>query len=241
MRKGSKGIFVTGTDTGVGKTIISAALALTLKEEGLDVGVMKPIESGALPSKEGLLPQDALFLREVSGVKDPLELLNPYRFEAPLAPAPASSLVGKEIDLEKIKEAFHKLSSRHQVVVVEGVGGLLVPLSDKVLLPQLIKLLGIPLLLVARASLGTINHTLLSLYYCKREGMKVIGFILNRSSDEDDPSQRDNPHYISLFTDIPYLGTFPFLKGRSTRNPSSLSQAFREGIDLSFILDALGA
>ena len=237
-----RGIFVVGTDTGVGKTVVAAALVLALQEEGLDVGVMKPLESGAVGFEGTLIPQDALYLKEISQVQDPIDRINPYRFEAPLAPAVAAEKEGIRVELERIKEAFRELSSRHQFMVVEGVGGLMVPISDGVLLPELIKEFGLPVLLVGRSSLGTINHTLLSLSLCEREGIEVVGFLLNKVSSLSDPSEGSNPASISSFTSAPYLGTFPFLgefRDLKSIQPFLLS-LMKEHINLPLLFERLG-
>ena len=237
-----RGVFVAGTDTGVGKTLIAAALTLALKEEGVDVGVMKPLESGGLRFEGTLIPRDAYHLKEVSGVDDPLELINPYCFEPPLAPAEAAAREGVEVDLGRVFKAYEELTSRHEVMVVEGVGGLLVPICEGTLLPELIKALGLPVLLVGRTALGTINHTLLSLSCCQREGIEVIGFLLNKVSPDSDPSEESNPSWISRFSRVPYLGTFPYLGelGAITEAKAFLQPLFTEHIDLGRIFDLLG-
>lgn len=208
-----KGVFVAGTDTGVGKTLFSSLLCLYLRERGIDVGVMKPLETG-VPSYNGVrMPQDASQLKACSGTSDPLELICPYCFEEPLAPAEAAKREGVEVDLGKILEAFEGLRRRHQYLVVEGVGGLLVPITSRVLLPELIKAMDLEVVLVGRSGLGTINHTLLSLYYCRKEGIRVKGFVLNRILPQSDPSEEGNSFWIETFSGTPYLGTIPYLGG----------------------------
>lgn len=233
---------MAGTDTGVGKTFIASALVLALKEEGLDVGVMKPLESGTVRFEGALIPRDAFQLKEISGVKDPLELINPYCFEAPLAPAEAARREGVEVDLGRVLEAFRGLSARHEVMVVEGVGGLLVPIAPGVLLPWLIKEMGLKVLIVGRAGLGTINHSLLSLYYCEREGIEVVGYLLNKTTPTPDPSEEENPRWISSFSRVPYLGTFPYMGDLSSLSEGKdfLLPFFREHIDLDPIFSSLG-
>src|SRR4030042_6978195 len=173
-----EGIFITGTDTEVGKTLIAAGLVATLKERGVDVGVMKPLESGAPSFGSAPIPRDALYLKEIAGVIDDLNLINSYCFQAPLAPGVAAEKEGVEIDLKRIKMQYEELKGRHQFMVVEGAGGLVGPVAEGVLLPELFKLLELPLILVARSSLGTINHILLSLFYCQEEGLEGKGVIM---------------------------------------------------------------
>jgi dethiobiotin synthetase len=173
----ASGIFVTGTDTGAGKTLVACALVRGLRSLGLDVGVMKPVETGVGAAG----PRDALALREAAGVDDPLELVCPFALALPAAPTVAAAAEGRRIDLEVIRRAFATLASRHGCVVVEGAGGLLVPVSDGASMADLARELGLPLLVVARASLGTINHTLLTLEAARTRGLRVAGVVISHS------------------------------------------------------------
>jgi dethiobiotin synthetase len=234
-----KGIFVIGTDTGVGKTVVSALLCLLLKERGYDVGVMKPIETGVKEVEGVLVPQDALLLKEASGSQDPLEFVVPYYFREPLAPAEAARHEGREIKLYKILEVLKKVSKRHDLMVVEGVGGLLVPLREDTLLPELIKAFGLKVLVVGRSGLGTINHTLLTLYYCERENIPVGGFLLNKINPSLNGSEGTNPYWIERFSGVPYLGTLPFLgEGHSIlERKSLLLPLFEASIKVDILLE----
>ncbi len=225
-----KGIFVIGTDTGVGKTVVSALLCLLLKERGYDVGVMKPIETGVKEVEGVLVPQDALLLKEASGSQDPLEFIVPYYFREPLAPAEAARREGREVEIYKILEVWEVVLKKHDLMVVEGVGGLLVPIRENVLLPQLIKAFGLKVLVVGRAGLGTINHTLLTLYYCDKENIPVGGFLLNKINPSLDGSEGANPYWIEHFSGVPYFGTLPFLgEGHSIPERKSLLLPLVEG------------
>lgn len=206
-----KKVFVAGTDTGVGKTLVSAIMAMFFKEKGIDVGVMKPFETGAKKYGGEMLPEDASTLKAVAGVDDPLDLICPYCFETPASPAEAARVEGKRVDLKKVKEALEELSRRHDLLIVEGAGGLLVPVAEGVLYSDLLKELGLDVILVSRNCLGTINHTLLSLYYCKREGIKVLGYVLNKVNSKGDGTEDTNPTWIKAFTDVPFLGRIPYL------------------------------
>jgi dethiobiotin synthetase len=236
------GIFITGTDTGVGKTLIAAGLVAALKDQGIDVGVMKPLESGAPSFGSAPIPRDALYLKEISGVHDDLDLINPYCFQAPLAPGVAAEKEGVEVDLQRVKVQYDELKGSHQFMVVEGAGGLLVPIAQGVLLPVLIKLLGLPLLVVARSSLGTINHTLLSLFYCQQEGLDVVGLIMSKSTPDADPSEASNAHVVAQFSEVPLLGSFPYLRDYAgvKENRAFLAQIFTEHIDMEKLLKGLG-
>jgi dethiobiotin synthetase len=238
----AQGIFITGTDTEVGKTLIAAGLVAALKEQGVDVGVMKPLESGAPSFGSAPIPRDALYLKEIAGVIDDLNLINSYCFKAPLAPGVAAEKEGVEIDLKRIKMQYEELKGRHQFMVVEGAGGLLVPVAEGVLLPELIKLLELPLILVARSSLGTINHILLSLFYCQEEGLEVKGVIMSESTPDADPSEESNAQVVAQFSGVPVLGSLPYLRDYSgvKGNRTFLAQIFTEHINMEKLLQGLG-
>ncbi len=213
-----KGIFITGTDTGVGKTFVAGGLAAVLRNKGIDVGVMKPVESGCRREGGILVAEDALLLREMSGSRDDLNLVNPYSLEHPLAPALAAEMEGVEIRLEVIREAYLALASRHDLVIVEGAGGMLVPLTSDHLMIDLVKVLGgLPALIVTRAILGTLNHTLLSLYYTIREGIDVIGIVMNHTSPQQGLAESLNPKAIERWGRAPFLGSMPYLSRTDKR------------------------
>jgi dethiobiotin synthetase len=200
-----KGIFVTGTDTGVGKTVVSAALAWTLKQSGKRVVVMKPVQTGT--DSGGLM--DIEFVQRVIGVDYPLDEVCPYRFPHPLAPLVASSLIGERIDLGRIRSAFHGLSSTHETVIVEGAGGLLVPITEGYLMSDLASDLKLHIIVVVRPGLGTLNHTLLTLESARTRGLKVLGIVINRFPPDPGLAERTNPGLIAKMTGEPILGVLP--------------------------------
>lgn len=207
-----KGIFVTGTDTGVGKTLVAGGLAAVLRERGVNVGVMKPVESGCRREEGRLVPADALFLREMAASPDEMRLINPYAFEHALSPAQAAELAGVEIDISVICEAYQTLAGRHELVLVEGAGGLLTPLTANLFMADLPgELGGIPLLIVGRDALGTINHILLNSSYACGEGLHVLGIILSRSARKLDLANCYNEQALDRWGTYPVLGTVPFL------------------------------
>ena len=201
-----KGIFITGTDTGVGKTVVSTALALILKQSGNKVAVMKPVQTGT--DSGGNL--DIEFIQSVIETNYPLDNVCPYRFSHPLAPLVAANLVGERIDLERIKSCYYKLASIHDTVIVEGAGGLLVPLTDNYLMSDLASNLGLSLIIVTRPSLGTLNHTLLTVESAKARGLKVMGIIINQFPSYPGLAERTNPELILKMTGEPILGILPF-------------------------------
>lgn len=201
-----RGLFVTGTDTGVGKTEVACALVSGWREAGLDVGAMKPAESGVAPGAPG----DAERLRAAAGGGDPMALVRPYRFAAPLAPAVAARLEGVEVRLEEILAAARALAARHAALLVEGAGGLLVPLAAGHSYADLAAALGLPVLVVARAGLGTVNHTALTVEALRARRLAVAGVILNRTAPVDDPSVPHNAAEIERLTGAPVLASLPW-------------------------------
>jgi dethiobiotin synthetase len=183
MSAKGKGIFITGTDTGVGKTYVARGIARTLTRGGIDVGVMKPAETGCRRRSGQLIPSDAISLMKSTGVRDSLDLINPYRFSKPLAPSVAAELAGKSIDPARIINFFLRISKRHDFTIVEGAGGIMVPLSVNYLYLDLAKSLGLPVLIVSRPGLGTINHTLLTISALKKRRLQIAGVVMNYAKD----------------------------------------------------------
>jgi dethiobiotin synthetase len=171
------GCFITGTDTGVGKTIVACALALSLKQRGLRVGVMKPVETGW--HADPLYLADGDRLRSVVDASLPPELVSPYRLPPPLAPLAAARQMGVTIEMARIHEAFIHIAGSHQVTVVEGLGGVLVPLNETAQVIDLIVALGLPAVVVGRTRLGGVNHALLTLEALTMRRVAVLGLILN--------------------------------------------------------------
>jgi dethiobiotin synthetase len=234
-----KGIFITGTDTGVGKTLLSGAFAAALRERGMNIGVMKPVESGCKRVKGSLVAADALFLKELSGSNDDIDLINPYRLEHPLAPATAAEMEGVKIESAKIEDAYTRLKSMHDLVIVEGAGGLLVPLNDSLLMADLIKILNLPLLVIARSSLGTINHTLLTLRTAEVSGIEVLGVIINHITPDQGLAEETGVSSIKKFTRVPILGVFPFVEHSKKNNREYLGDLAERYVNINIILECL--
>ena len=173
----ARGLFVTGTDTGVGKTVVSCALVRAFRERGVDAGGMKPIETGV--GSDG--PLDAIALRDAAGANDALEEVCPQRFALPAAPNVAAAAEHRTVDFDAIRAAFERIASRRDFVVVEGAGGLLVPIRGSETMADLARDLDLPLLIVARAALGTINHTQLTLEAAAGRGLPVIGVVISHA------------------------------------------------------------
>jgi dethiobiotin synthetase len=228
-----RGFFITGTDTGVGKTLITGAIARALSLQGRRVGVMKPFESGCRRHGDRLVPADALFLRNMAGSQDDPALICPYAFERPLAPGIAARLEQAPISLGKILKIFNQLSAQYDIMLVEGAGGVMVPISEEQLIIDVIGLLKLPLIIIARTALGTINHTLLTVREAQRADINVCGIILNKVSPEQDEAEDTNPEVIQRLSNIPLLGQMPYIPEVKRTNPEFLSSLARSAIDLS--------
>lgn len=198
-----KGVFVTGTDTGVGKTVVAAALARALRQHSINAGVMKPVQTGALRTPDGLIATDARFLAAAAGIMDPPDLVCPVRLELPLAPSVAARLEGREINVPAMMNAYHELRQRHDWLIVEGAGGLAVPIAGEYLMRDLAREMSLPLLVVARPGLGTINHTLLTVEFARASGIEVLGVVINDYPCVPDLAERTNPEAIAWLVDVP--------------------------------------
>lgn len=211
-----KGIFITGTDTGVGKTYITIGLLRALQNMGFNVCPMKPVETGCGTFNGRLVPEDALKLVCAVEADEPLKLINPYRFKQPLSPAVAAELEGAVIRKQDIISAYKQLSKKYDITIVEGAGGIMVPVYRKYLFLDLIKDLNLPVIIVARSVLGTINHTLLTIEAARSKGLRILGVIINHSSKiKDDLSVRTNPDVIEKLGGMPLLGIVPYMKDPS--------------------------
>ncbi|MDR3560178.1 MAG: dethiobiotin synthase [Negativicutes bacterium] len=206
------GLFITATDTEVGKTVITGAIAAGLRARGLDVGVMKPLASGGVSDQDGrLVAEDATFLMKAAGIGEAeRDLVNPVCLEPALTPAVAAKLSGVYIDIPAVLTAFQELSSRHQFVLVEGVGGITAPLWENYLVADLALAMKLPLVVVTRPNLGTINHTVLTVDYARRRGMNVAGLVFNGwNAGETGVLEEYNLAYITRLTQLPVWGNFP--------------------------------
>jgi dethiobiotin synthetase len=230
------GLLVTGTDTGVGKTFVAAGLARVLRSGGIDVGVMKPAETGHDPA-EGPWPADARTLALASECGDAAEVVVPYTFGPPVAPLVAARREGRLISVERIADAFERILARHAFVLVEGAGGLAVPLAEfgaadrPFDFADLALHLDLPLLVVARAHLGTLNHTALTLQYARLRGVTVAGVVVNGLDRSiDDPSTPDNPTLIEEMESVPVLGVIERVEG--VVDLERMASAVRDAIHL---------
>jgi dethiobiotin synthetase len=203
------GLFITGTDTGVGKTVVTALLAAGLKKLGVDVGVYKPVASGALDLANGPVSEDALFLKKFAEVDDTLKEINPVLLRAPIAPSAAARMEGVDVDPYVLKAAYRKLCARHGLVLVEGAGGIMTPIRDKYLMRDLARELQIPCIVVARAGLGTVNHTALTIEALQSYRIPVLGVVFSNAPVRLGPAERTSGPLIEELTDLRILGSVP--------------------------------
>jgi len=199
------GIFVTGTDTGVGKTLVSLALIAAFRKSGLKVGAMKPIETGV--GEAG--PLDAIALRDASGSTDPLATICPQQFAMPAAPNAAAGAESREVDPTAIDAAYEILANGRDLMVVEGAGGLLVPIRDDWTMAELARRLDLPLLVVARASLGTINHTALTLEVAASKRLPVLGVVISHVGGPISAADTSNLRALKDFLGSRLVGEIP--------------------------------
>lgn len=236
-----RGIFVAGSDTGVGKTEICRAICALLRERGLRPRPLKPVETGCEPDR----PEDALALQLACQTSLPLDEICPYRFRLPAAPLVAAEAEGREVDILAIETMVARTS---QTILVEAAGGLLVPLAfaprnleqtDPADAPparamitnlDLAERLGLPVVLVGRAGLGTLNHCALSAAALVARGLNLAGIVLNRVAPEDDPSVASNPRWLAALSGARIFGPTPFVRDAS-RRPSELRSTVAPLID----------
>jgi dethiobiotin synthetase len=213
-----KGIFITGTDTGVGKTVVASALARLLHVNGVNVGVMKPVTSGCKEENGHLVSEDAVLLAWSAGVAGADPDMAPYKFRLPIAPSEAAKREGVRIDFRLIADSFARLSSRYDFIIVEGAGGLMVPLSGELLLADLVRHLSLPIIVVARPDLGTINHTLLTCFAARQLGIAVKGVIINNYPEKPGIAEESAPNLIASLAGAPLLGILPHMEGNGLRD-----------------------
>lgn len=208
-----KGFFVTGTDTGVGKTVVSGALLRAMLMAGMRVCGMKPVETGCRREEDMLIPADGLFLKNLSQSDEPMEHIAPSCLEFPLAPLVAAELEGKDISLKKLRNEFEYLSNKYDAVVVEGIGGLLVPIKKDYFVSDLARDFGLPLIVVSTPFLGTINQTLLTLEQARRDGLKVAGVVINHPRPPGGTlAEETNPRVLEKLLHVPVIGVLPCLE-----------------------------
>lgn len=229
------GFFVTGTDTDVGKTIISSGLAAVLKEKKIDVGVFKPLLSGIARENPA---SDTSLLKRLSQTSLSYEEITPFEFKEPLAPYMAGKLEGKIVRIEEVLSHWEKIREKHEFFIVEGAGGITVPLGERFLVSDLIKALQLPIVIVARPNLGTFNHIFLTIQYAKSLGLPIAGIVINGINDHPALAEKTNPDLIEQFCNVPILGITPKLKEITAENIKNMAKDY---IDVTLLTNQLKA
>jgi dethiobiotin synthetase len=205
-----QGIFITGTDTGVGKTFVACALARELRESGYRVGVMKPAETGCDSVNGEITPRDALELKAAAGCDVSLDRICPYQFREPLAPSVAAEREGHLIDVERLIDIYLEISAVHDVTLVEGAGGLMVPLLPSYTYADFANALKLPVIVVAANKLGVLNHLLLTLEHGSCKGLRVLGYILNDTEHTPSLAAEANREALFSLTAAPCLAELSY-------------------------------
>lgn len=224
-------LFITGTDTGVGKTLVAAGLAVTLRMTGVDVGVMKPFAAGDV-QESGFKSDDAQVLRQAARTDDPESLVSPQFFPIHASPYTAQAKLGISPDVGAVMDCYRTLSEIHDVVVVEGIGGAMTPISKGYFVANLIAEMGIPAVVVASSRVGTINHTVMTCMACQTHGAKIKGIVINDLGGGYPVSELGRD--LEDLTGIRVLGSIPLI--RDTGDEATVCDAFRSGLDMGRIM-----
>jgi dethiobiotin synthetase len=231
-RVGIPGLFVTGTDTGVGKTLVAGAIARWFVRRGARPGVCKIAATGCAHRREGWVSEDAEFLAQCAESPFPLDIICPQRFIEPLAPAVAAQRANKLLDWSAIQRSLTAIAAASDCMIVEGVGGILVPMDEKHTVLDVAKWLQLPTLIVARPSLGTINHTLLTIESLRSANVKIAGVVINRyPTDVVGTAEETSPRWIERFGRTPVLCLVPDAPGEISLAPPEDVMAAIEQVD----------
>jgi len=226
-----KPLFVTATDTDIGKTYVCAGLAYALKKSGIDVGIMKPFACG-VKQKIGFSSNDLTILTNAAMVDDAEDIINPFFFPISASPYTAAKNLGVKIDIEHVMECFRKLDEIHDIVLVEGIGGIMTPILKDYAIIDLIKDLMANTIIVTSSKIGTVNHTVLTCNMCKNMNIPIKGLIINNFDSTGYPIpelERD----LSVLTDLPVLCSLPHMK---KFNLSKYSDLIQEKVDVSTLV-----
>ncbi len=223
-------LFITGTDTDVGKTYVTAGLAASFYEMGIDIGVMKPFAAGTA-QKKGFKSKDVEILSNNAHVNDPENLVNPQFFPIPASPYTAWKKLKIKPKIATILSSFKKLSKLHNTILVEGMGGVMTPILKDYFIANLIKEMKIPTIIVTRTKVGTVNHTLMTVMMCKKYKIPIKGIIINNFDDGYPINQLTKD--LENLTGVKVLGSIPFIKDMSN---ASLYRIFKKNLDLELLL-----
>lgn len=226
-------ILVTGTDTDIGKTVVTAGLAAVMQSLGYKAGVYKPFQSGAEEKNGFLVSPDLAYVKQLDFY---VETLSTYLLKPPTAPYIAAEIDGVKMSLSSVARDFQALRQNCETVLVEGAGGLLVPVTREETMADVAKLLNIPILIVARPDLGTINHTLLTINEAKTRGLDIAGVVINRyPQGTDDVAIKTAPRLIEEYSDVNILGIVPDIPDFETVKPGEIINVFVNCVDIEKI------
>jgi len=225
-----KSLFITGTDTDVGKTYIAAGLAITLRKMGMDVGIMKPFAAG-IAQKKGFKSEDVEILCNAAQINDPESLVNPQFFPISASPYTAWKKLKIKPKISLVLSSFKKLAKIHEVMIVEGMGGTMTPILKDYYVANLIKDMKLSTVIVTRSRIGTVNHTLMTVMMCKKYNIPIKGIIINNFDDGYPVDQLKKD--LENLTGIKVLGSIPFIKDMSD---DSLHRIFKKNVDMKLLL-----
>lgn len=224
-------LFITGTDTDVGKTYVTAGLAVTIRKMGIDVGVMKPFAAGTA-QKKGFKSEDIEILSKAAHVSDPENLVNPQFFPIPASPYTAWKNLKTKPKINTILDSFKKLSKLHEILLVEGMGGIMTPILENYYVTNIIKDMKIPTVIITRTKVGTINHTIMTVKMCEKYKIPIKGIIINNF--DQGYSEKELTRDLKNLTGVKVLGAIPFIDDLSD---PSLYKIFKKNLDMKSILN----
>jgi len=220
----ARGVFITATDTDVGKTLVASALVTCLTQRGIDVGVMKPIETGV--SRATKARSDGVRLRRAAGSQDSLAEVCPYVFRFPVAPLSAARVEKTTVQIATIMRAFRTLSQKHAFMMVEGVGGVQVPITQLLTVLDIIYRMKLSAIVVGRSGLGGINHALLTLHALRRRKIPIVALVLNQCRPVHTKiaraQEQSTVSLLQMLAGVPVIGPLPY--------SSSMNQNWNEGL-----------
>lgn len=237
-------IGITATDTEMGKTVVTGALAAALRYRGIVPGIYKPVASGCIRKEGGtLISTDAEFQMKCAGYpEEKRREVIPVVLEAALAPAEASKLEGVPLDPEEMVRRARAVMASHEVTVFEGIGGITAPITDEFLVKDYFRALGVPVLIVVRPILGNVNHAVLTSFYCQRMGIPVLGFLVNGWEEATAGAlERGNLYYYEKLTGLPVLGKLPRFTEAELEDPEAMAKLVEKHVELDRILALAGA
>ena len=228
-----RGLFVTGTSTGVGKTAVAAGLAWALRKQ-TDVGVMKPFATANRPFSTKYRSEDTALLAKAAGVKDSDREINPFFYTLAASPLVASQHRNQSPpDIEEALRALQGLARKHDFMIVEGIGGIMVPLTENESVADFAKRAGLPAVIVSTPALGTLNHTLLTVMACKEFGIDIKGIIVNKMPKKPNIVEKKAPEVIERLAGVRVLGVLPTLQ---SANHSAIGKVVEKTVDLDGLL-----